>query len=539
MRGPRHLPAHHDPRGWRDRPLRRDREDLLLRREREGSAAAPASWGLPLRRDRGDRPAESWGLALRRDRGDRRLLPRGEDHRLPRRLAGLAAALVAALAELAAGASRPAAAAVASGWARNPQSQVRLVSGDLVAARRGELRLGLQFRLAPGWHVYWKNSGDAGFAPILTLTAPGLSGARLLWPAPHRFELPGDLEAFGYAGEVVYPVRASLAATGTAPLEVSADIDYLTCQIDCVPYRYRLSLAQPLGERPQPDPELGPLLARWWRELPVPAGSLPGVSTGGRLDASRPEAPVLEIAVSGVEVESPGGPDLFLEPNPELTAGRPEVRRTAHGVLFRVPVKTKVAGRPPPARTVFAWTVTGLARGGNPLAIEAQGVVTAAGGPAGGRPAGGAPERGARAGGRPPVVGPVAAALLGALALTAALAAWGMFAGSAEPGEGRERRGARGALPAALGFAALAAALAPLYLLALQVRPEGLAGIELLMLAMALLAWLRHRAARGRVKLLLTVGFVVCAAGLLWLADHGRSASTQTRGDPHAQHPHP
>ena len=94
-------------------------------------------------------------------------------------------------------------------------------------------------------------------------------------------------------------------------------------------------------------------------------------------------------------------------------------------------------------------------------------------------------------------------------------------------------------MPAALGFAALAAALAPLYLLALQMRPEGLAGIELLMLGMALLAWLRHRAARGRIKLLLTVGFVVCAAGLLWLADHGRLPSNQTRGDPHAQHPHP
>jgi DsbC/DsbD-like thiol-disulfide interchange protein len=535
MRDPRHLPAHHDPRGRGDRLLRGDREDLPLRRDRERVSLRRDREGRPLRRDPGDRQAApgSWGLPLCRDRGDCRRPPRGEDRRLPRRVAGLAAALVAALAP---GASRPAAAAVASGWARNPQSQVRLVSGDLVAVRRGELRLGLQFRLAPGWHVYWKNSGDAGFAPILTLTAPGLSGARLLWPAPHRFELPGDLEAFGYAGEVVYPVRATLAATGTAPLEVSADIDYLTCQIDCVPYRYRLTLAQPLGERPLPDPELGPLLARWWRELPVPAGSLPGVSTGGRLDASRPEAPVLEIAVSGVEVESPGGPDLFLEPNPDLTAGRPEVRRTTQGVLFRVPVKTKVAGRPPPARTVFAWTVTGLARGGNPLAIEAQGVVTTAGGPAGGRSAGGASARGAWAGSAPPGVGPVAAALLAGLALAAALAAWGLFAGSAEPGEGRERRGA---MPAALGFAALAAALAPLYLLALQMRPEGLAGIELLMLAMALLAWLRHRAARGRIKLLLTVGFVVCAAGLLWLADHGRSASTQTRGDPHAQHPHP
>src|SRR6266852_2224401 len=132
--------------------------------------------------------------------------------RLAMLLAAGRVALVAVLASALCGASP--AAAVASAWARNPQTQVRLLSGERVAARRGELRLGLQFRLAPGWHVYWKNSGDAGFAPILTVSAPGLSGAALLWPAPHRFELPGDLEALGYAGEVVYPVRAELAATG-------------------------------------------------------------------------------------------------------------------------------------------------------------------------------------------------------------------------------------------------------------------------------------------------------------------------------------
>src|SRR5215470_11117009 len=106
--------------------------------------------------------------------------------------------------------ARPAAAA-ASPWTSNPQSQVRLISGDRVAPRHGELRLGVQFRLAPGWHAYWKNSGDAGFAPVVTFAPrPGLTPPELLWPAPHRFELPGGLQAFGYASEVVYPARAAL-----------------------------------------------------------------------------------------------------------------------------------------------------------------------------------------------------------------------------------------------------------------------------------------------------------------------------------------
>jgi len=240
-------------------------------------------------------------------------------------------------------------------------------------------------------------------------------------------------------------------------------------------------------------------------------------------------------------------------------------------------------GRPLPARPTFAWTVTGLARAGEPLAIEARGVAVRAAGAAGSSSGNGTEAQGVSAqpgsapgGGAPFGVGPVAAALLAALAVAGALACWDVLGGSSEStkgrqgegGEGRqgaggeerqgeggeerqgeggeERQGAggeerrgRGARRAALGFAVLAAALAPLYLLAVQVRPEGLAGIELLLLAMALLAWLRRRARRATLRWILTFGSVVCAAGLLWLADHGRLAPTATRGEPHAQHSQP
>src|ERR1700754_3157864 len=34
------------------------------------------------------------------------------------------------------------------------------------------LRLGLLFRLSQGWHIYWKNAGDAGSPPQLSFTQP-------------------------------------------------------------------------------------------------------------------------------------------------------------------------------------------------------------------------------------------------------------------------------------------------------------------------------------------------------------------------------
>ena len=60
-------------------------------------------------------------------------------------------------------------------WSTNPEARVRLVAASG--------HLGLDFELAPGWHVYWKNSGDAGYPPRLDFSAtPEILESRLLFP---------------------------------------------------------------------------------------------------------------------------------------------------------------------------------------------------------------------------------------------------------------------------------------------------------------------------------------------------------------------
>ena len=48
---------------------------------------------------------------------------------------------------------------LASDWAQGKQASVRLLADPDPA---GGLRLGLQFRLQPGWKTYWRAPGDAG-----------------------------------------------------------------------------------------------------------------------------------------------------------------------------------------------------------------------------------------------------------------------------------------------------------------------------------------------------------------------------------------
>jgi suppressor for copper-sensitivity B len=343
----------------------------------------------------------------------------------------------------------------ASPWSENEQSRVRLITPWQVAPRSGELRIGLHFTLSPGWHVYWKNSGDAGFPPVVVFRkTAGLGDPEMLWPAPHRFELPGGLVAFGYENEVVYPFRANLDAGDRLRLE--ADVDYLVCEVDCIPYRYTLALDQPLGS-PVPDPETAPLIDRWWSRLPE--RQVAGVSTDAALDGS-----TLEVRVRGAR---PGDSDVFLESHDAFDPGKPVVRTTDDGVVFRVPLKPREAGRMP-ATTNIAWTVTDLTGNGRTFSLEAS------------RQVGPKPKEAEK----PPglLERPAVLTLLAAATTLLALALWGLL-GSALPSPSVQ----------ALGFAAAAATVGLLYALSRQIRPERLAIVELALLALALVAWLRHR----------------------------------------------
>jgi len=72
-----------------------------------------------------------------------------------------------------------------------------------------------------------------------------LSSVDILWPAPARYEAFG-IENFGYANEVVLPLRATLDTAGEA-LDLRARVSLLTCSDVCVPHDFALSLSLPEG----------------------------------------------------------------------------------------------------------------------------------------------------------------------------------------------------------------------------------------------------------------------------------------------------
>jgi DsbC/DsbD-like thiol-disulfide interchange protein len=266
-------------------------------------------------------------------------------------------------------AALPAPSDAASGaWSEQREARVRLVSRWAEAPAGGDPGLGLEFALAPGWHVYWKNAGDAGYAPKLDLEG----GGELRYPAPHRFVLPGDLMSFGYEREVIYPIDGVAPSAGPGPRRFAARLDYLVCAESCVPYDARLQLELPVGGG-SPDPELAPRVDAWRARLPRPASET-AIRVASRLEAAGgadQDGRELVLTLAGEALAAPA-PDLFFEVHPRLETGRPRFVATAEGPSFRVPLRRLDATRPWPERVDLAWTATGFELAGRAAAFDGR-----------------------------------------------------------------------------------------------------------------------------------------------------------------------
>ncbi len=208
--------------------------------------------------------------------------------------------------------------ALESNRAVSPQATVSLVSDADAVAPGAPVRLGLLIRLAPGWHTYWKNPGDAGAPPEVRLDLPpDASAGPLAWPAPAPLR-EGPLVTFAYTGEVLLPLTVT---PGDAGLNVSASADWLVCKDICIPEQATFRLSLPRGQ-PAPSVE-APLFAAAERRIPRASPWVARVAADGTLSLRGPELGPTTVARAWF---SPDQPDL-------IDNAAPQGLRVAPGAL--------------------------------------------------------------------------------------------------------------------------------------------------------------------------------------------------------------
>ena len=140
-------------------------------------------------------------------------------------------------------AGSPACAADASPWVEDSYSAIRLIAG---ANKSGgdAFRAGIEIKLQPGWHTYWRYPGDSGVPPRFDFSgSDNVAAAQVSFPAPHAFtDEAGTI--IGYKGSVVLPLRV-VPRQKDRPVTLRGKIDYAVCEKLCVPVEAKVELTLP------------------------------------------------------------------------------------------------------------------------------------------------------------------------------------------------------------------------------------------------------------------------------------------------------
>lgn len=228
--------------------------------------------------------------------------------------------------------------AFASEWSVTEQTAVRLLSSTESVGDTQTLRFGLHFKLRPGWKIYWRSPGDAGFPPFPQWDkSENLEKVEIRWPAPERFQVLG-LQTLGYKQEVIFPLDVTLK-DARAPLGLKTTVPYLVCDDVCIPYRAELALDVP-GGAVKPTAHAHQI-SKFDAKVPGDGGrhGLKIAHKAGLSLTKKDKRTVgaLELAVAA----TPGfkAPDLFLEGPEELSFSKPEIALKEDGSSAVLKVK--------------------------------------------------------------------------------------------------------------------------------------------------------------------------------------------------------
>jgi len=217
-----------------------------------------------------------------------------------------------------------------------PKVHARLVAEDKAVAPGATVTVALEEKIAPGWHTYWKNPGDAGAPTEIQWTLPpGWKAGPIQWPRPKRLPV-ASLMDYGYEGTPWLLTSLTAPADATGPVTIKAAVSWLVCEKICVPEDATVSLTLQVG-RQEADSAVAKDFAAARTLLPVPSPWKVTYALGNNLD--------LYIAAPSLAAAHPTSADFFPGRAGIIKNAAPQlVGYAKDGLVLRLTPGTKVSG---------------------------------------------------------------------------------------------------------------------------------------------------------------------------------------------------
>ena len=213
----------------------------------------------------------------------------------------------------------------------------------------------LKLDIDEGWHVYWRNAGDAGIAPSINWEfTSGASTGEFIWPAPHTIPLE-TLMNYGYEDQLILPfeVVAPAGLKAGDSLIMAGKTEYQICLDVCIWENADIELIIPVTDMPVSHSDNGALIANAIETSPVDISGMASTVLSG--DILR-----LSIADDAVLSALEGGKKARFYPYEHEIEHFPEqpIRTGEKGVVFDLTLSSLTEKVPMPIQGIVAVEYT-------------------------------------------------------------------------------------------------------------------------------------------------------------------------------------
>jgi thiol:disulfide interchange protein len=152
------------------------------------------------------------------------------------------------------------------------KTQIRLLLSGETARPGDTIWAGLQMDISPGWHIYWRNGGDAGQPPEIKWTLPsGIHAGDIQWPLPEKeTDTAGDtaLITYIYTNQSVLLIPLTIdKSLQSGPITVTASARWMECSDICVFANSEASAALNIGDTAKPSGDAA-MIDKWRGKVP-------------------------------------------------------------------------------------------------------------------------------------------------------------------------------------------------------------------------------------------------------------------------------
>lgn len=114
-------------------------------------------------------------------------------------------------------------------------THARLILAAQTAKPGDTVLAGIELKMDPGWHTYWRNPGVGIPTSVRWTLPPGVTAGEIQWPVPEKLIFGGLLTYVYHTGTILLvPLKISPEAAA-GPISISGKVSWLECQKECVP----------------------------------------------------------------------------------------------------------------------------------------------------------------------------------------------------------------------------------------------------------------------------------------------------------------